>query len=335
MFNTFLVFILSSSFKKKRQNSLFYLWFKFFKMKISFQKTFSCLLLFFSTSFNFCICQEHPFAKSEYLQYMKNKTQAVNHFYLNEFESSIKSFEKAFEFDNYSFFDNYYYALCLLKTNEFQNAKDYFLKLVAKGYPVESLLKNKDLEELFKSNPELTNQLSTSKYSDFTSANFDLFHNLKKRAELDSKTRENCPLPDCDEWLNVTKNNIQYLADYVTLNGIPCEKEIGFGTQYLNFILLHGKSIKDFEKLNELLKEAVVNGCFPAENYAYWVDGNMTNIFEKEEVYGTISLAMYRYSLEPIDELKIINFNKKREEIGLETIEAQLEFFNKKLSLTD
>lgn len=265
--------------------------------------------------------------EDSYLNYQNHKNKAMTHLFMGQYDSCAVSFNRAFQEHTPKLFDQYHCAICLVNAGSISQALVKIEAIVRKGYPVELLLSNSSFSPLLKDS--LFHEKLNSVFSnDLTVPFIKLNTELKDRVLLDSEVRQKCITPNCDEWKSVTQDNVDFLINYIEQNGLPCDSEIGFGLMYFNLILLHGKSASNFFLLNDEIKNMVLEGCFPAENYAYWMDGNQINIFNSGEIYGTISLQEYRNTRKLPCTSRVKFFDLNRRQIGLPSFQTEVDRIN-------
>lgn len=249
-------------------------------------------------------------------------------FLTNDFQTSKMNYKKSFEFGNRLFFDQYIYGRSLIECNELKKAEDVFIGLIEKGYPYDSVI---EMDEIFHdlNEGEKLRFLKSKHVMSIGVEHQKVFRQFSDLAILDSETRANCDTANCFEWKQVTENNISFLLRHFRSDEDFCINDIGFASSSVRLILLHGKTKENFEVLNMIVENQLKRGCVPPEFYAYWYDGYLTEIFDRDEVYGTISLLEYRRNGTLPDNDEILGFEKKRKEIGLISFSKEIDIYAK------
>lgn len=261
----------------------------------------------------------------QYYQYKKLSNRAKFHYHVNALDSCVYLYESAFKIREAHLFDQYYCALCYAKLGLADDSKRLVEEIAKKGYPINGLVSNEVFVNANLIDDSFIELLHEHHKYFLSEMNSDLYTELSNRVEHDIITRKECEKPNCENWFKTTNVNIVYLMDYIAENGFPCEETIGYGIGNLNIVLLHGKSEESFIFFDPILKSAVMTGCFPAGNYAYWVDGYKTSVQRTDEVYGTIALAMFRYNNSLPETINVNEIEAARKEIGLESFNNDLE----------
>lgn len=259
-----------------------------------------------------------------FYQYQKLRNQAVFKYFCADLDSAIYLYESAFKIHEPRLFDQYYCALSYAKLGAVEDSKRLIEAIVKKGYPVTEIVSNKIFADIGILNSSFVELLHNHHESFLLVNKGDLYLELQKRVSSDIQARNSCSIPNCDVWKRIVNDNIEYLREYTIINGLPCERNIGYAIMYVNFILLHGKSEESFTFFDPILKSAVMTACFPTDNYAYWFDGNRVSVLDTTEVFGTVSLLQYRNNGSLPDSVVVSEIESARKSVGMQSFKNEV-----------
>ena len=260
------------------------------------------LILIFSAKVN---------AQNDYIQYYQLVTKVNQHAEKKKYDSLNVYLKQAFNLVDYVHIENLKLGKRIAKKN-----KDSELLAFCKEKLKKSNVDiNQPLKEKLDSICNEDQRIRGNKYYNakiyYQKCLFDSSFIITEKKRLESKKL-------MEEWWRVDSSNIEFVKNFNSKYGFPSEKLVEYETnRKISIVLAHYDKDTSNHILGKGLEIALMEGKIKPNDYAWIIDRHLMNAGKKQNFY-TIPTPWIKMTNE-----QKIEYNKKRESIGLKSLEDQ------------